>query len=119
MSEKVRIGIVGIGNMGSNHSKNILAHKVEHLELAAVCDIAPEKLAWAEKNLPGVPRFSDYKEMIASGLLDAVLIATPHYLHPEIAKAGFAAGLHVLTEKPAGVYTKQVKEMNEAAPKSG
>ena len=77
MSEKVRIGIVGIGNMGSNHSKNILAHKVEHLELAAVCDIAPEKLAWAEKNLPGVSRFSDYKEMIASGLLDAVLIATP------------------------------------------
>ncbi len=119
MSEKVRIGIVGIGNMGSNHSKNILAHKVEHLELAAVCDIAPEKLAWAEKNLPGVPRFSDYKEMIASGLLDAVLIATPHYLHPEIAKAGFAAGLHVLTEKPAGVYTKQVEEMNEAARESG
>lgn len=119
MSEKVRIGIVGIGNMGSNHSKNILAHQVEHLELAAVCDIAPEKLDWAEKNLPGVPRFSDYKEMIASGLLDAVLIATPHYLHPEIAKAGFAAGLHVLTEKPAGVYTKQVEEMNEAAQKSG
>lgn len=76
MSEKVRIGIIGIGNMGSAHSKNIFAQKIKNLELAAVCDIAPEKLDWAEKNLPGVPRFSDYKEMIASGLLDAILIAT-------------------------------------------
>ncbi len=49
----------------------------------------------------------------------AVLIATPHYDHPSLAIRAFAKGLHVLIEKPAGVYTKQVREMNEAAAKSG
>lgn len=116
---KVRIGIVGIGNMGSAHAKSILDGNVPRLELGAVCDIAPEKLDWAKNNLPGVPTFSDYKELIASGLVDAVLVATPHYIHSPIAIAAFQAGLHVLTEKPAGVYTKQVEEMNEAAKKSG
>ena len=53
--------------------------------------------------------------MFASGLIDAVLIATPHYLHPTIAIDGFSSGLHVLTEKPAGVYTNQVQQMNDAA----
>lgn len=112
---EVRIGIVGIGNMGSAHAKSILAGNVARLTLGAVCDIAPEKLSWASENLPGVPQFSDYHEMFASGLIDAVLIATPHYLHPTIAIDGFAAGLHVLTEKPAGVYTNQVQQMNDAA----
>ena len=120
MSEQaVRIGIVGIGNMGSAHAKSILSHNVKGLELAAVCDIAPEKLDWAEQNLPGVPRYTDYREMIDSGLLDAVIVATPHYIHPEIAIYGFRHNLHVLTEKPAGVYTQQVEEMNEVAKASG
>ena len=56
--------------------------------------------------------------MIASGLVDTILIATPHYLHPVIAIYGFEQGMNVLTEKPAGVYTKHVKEMNEVAKKS-
>ena len=116
---KVRIGIVGIGNMGSAHAKSILDGNVPRLELGAVCDIAPEKLDWAKNNLPGVPTFSDYKELIVSGRVDAVLVATPHYIHSPIAIAAFQAGLHVSTEKPAGVYTKQVEEMNEAAKKSG
>lgn len=120
MSEQVvRIGIVGIGNMGSAHAKSILSRNVKGLELAAVCDIAPEKLDWAEQNLPGVPRYTDYREMIDSGLLDAVIVATPHYIHPEIAIYGFRHNLHVLTEKPAGVYTQQVEEMNEVAKASG
>ena len=118
MLDTVRIGIVGIGNMGSAHAKSIFAGNVKNLVLGAVCDIAPEKLAWARENLPDVPCFSDYHEMLASGLIDAVLIATPLYIHSEIAIAGFKAGLHVLTEKPAGVYTKQVEEMNAAAEKS-
>ncbi len=117
--EKVRIGIVGIGNMGSAHAKSILEGNIRNLELAAICDIAPEKREWAKKNLPGVPTFGDYHEMIDSGLLDAVLVATPHYFHPEIAIYGFRKGLNVLTEKPAGVYTKQVEKMNEAAGQSG
>lgn len=120
MSENVvRVGIVGIGNMGSAHAKSIFAGNIKEMELAAVCDIAPEKLEWAEKNLPGVPRYADYREMIQSGLLDAVIVAVPHYIHPDVAICGFAAGLHVMTEKPAGVYTQQVEEMNEAARASG
>ena len=83
MLDTVRIGIVGIGNMGSAHAKSIFAGNVKDLVLGAVCDIAPEKLAWARENLPDVPCFSDYHEMLASGLIDAVLIATPHYIHSE------------------------------------
>ena len=117
--EQVRLGIVGIGNMGSAHAKSIFSGNIQNLKLAAVCDNAPEKLEWAKENVPGTPVFTDYKEMIDSGLLDAVIIATPHYLHPVIAVYGFGKGLNVLTEKPAGVYTAQVEEMNEAAKKSG
>lgn len=117
--EKVRVGIIGIGNMGSSHSQNIAQGKVPGLELAAVCDIDPKKLDWASKNLPqSVKKFDDAEKMIKSGLLDAVIVATPHYLHPPLAIMGFQNGLHVLIEKPAGVYTKQVREMNEAAAKS-
>lgn len=118
LNQKVRIGIVGIGNMGSTHSKNIIENKVDNLELAAVCDNSSQKQEWIAENLKGVKSFTDYKEMIDSGLIDAVLIATPHYLHPDIAIYAFEKGLHVMSEKPAGVYTKQVIEMNEAAKKT-
>ena len=110
MSETVKIGIVGIGNMGSAHAKSILAGNIQGMELAAVCDIAESKRLWAAENLPDVPCFIDYKEMIDSGLCTAILVATPHYLHSPIAIYGFEKGMHVLSEKPAGVYTKQVEE---------
>lgn len=116
---EIRMGVIGVGNMGSAHSKNILEGKVPGMKLAAVADIAPQKLEWAEKNLPGVPRFSTADELIASGLCDAIIVATPHYFHPTIAISGFEAGLHVLIEKPAGVYTSAVRKMNDAAKKSG
>ena len=66
MSETVKIGIVGIGNMGSAHAKSILAGNIQGMELAAVCDIAESKRLWAAENLPDVPCFIDYKEMIDS-----------------------------------------------------
>lgn len=81
MSETVKIGIIGIGNMGSAHAKSILAGNIQGMELAAVCDIAESKRLWAAENLPDVPCFIDYKEMIDSGLCTAILVATPHYLH--------------------------------------
>ncbi|MHC4252408.1 MAG: Gfo/Idh/MocA family protein [Planctomycetota bacterium] len=116
----VRIGIVGIGGMGSHHAKYLIKGEVPGSELTAVCDTDPERLEWAAKELPeGVKRFDDSSALIDSGEVDAVMIATPHYDHPPIAIAAFARGLHVLSEKPAGVYTKQVREMNEAAGKSG
>ncbi len=116
----VRIGIVGIGGMGSFHAKSLVKGEVPGAELVAVADTSPGRLEWAAKELPeGVKRFDNSQALIDSGEVDAVIIATPHYDHPPIAIAAFAKGLHVLSEKPAGVYTKQVREMNRAAEKSG
>lgn len=116
----VRIGIIGIGNMGSAHALNIYQGKVEGLELTAVCDIDESRLEWATQTLGSqITLFNDYNQLIKSGLVDAILIGTPHILHPSIAIDGFAAGLHVLTEKPAGIDTLHVRKMNEAAKKSG
>lgn len=117
MSETVKVGIVGIGNMGSAHAKSIFSGNIKGMELAAVCDIAESKRLWADENLPGVPCYEDYKEMIDSGVCDTVIVATPHYFHSPIAIYAFEKGKNVLTEKPAGVYTKQVEEMNAAAKK--
>jgi predicted dehydrogenase len=115
--KKVRFGIVGIGKQGTFYCK--LFKKAKSLlagaELAAVCDISPERRKFAEERLRGVAVFDDYNKMFASGLIDAVMIETPHYFHPEIAEAAFKAGLNVLCDKPAGVYTAQVKKMNEEA----
>ena len=117
--EQVRLGIIGIGGMGSGHAANIAEGKVPKMCLTAVADIRESRLDWAKDNLPDtVQRFSDGREMIDSGVCDAVLIATPHYLHPEFAKYGLTHGVHVISEKPAGVYTKQVREVNEVAAKS-
>ncbi|MFW5986383.1 MAG: Gfo/Idh/MocA family protein [Halanaerobiales bacterium] len=117
--DKVRIGIIGIGNMGSSHARNIINGKVEGGELAAVCDTNPERLEWASRELgEGVRRYDNTDDFFADDGLDAVIIATPHYDHPPLAMRGFGNDLHVLIEKPAGVYTRQVREMNEAAEKS-
>ncbi len=116
--EKIRLGIVGLGNMGSGHFYNVFGGKCSSVEITAVCDINPEKLEKA-KDYPTVARFIDYNEMLDSGLVDAVLIAVPHYDHPTIAIECFKRKIHVLTEKPAGVYARQVREMNEASEKAG
>lgn len=116
---KVKIGIIGYGNMGSGHVKNLMEGKVPQMELAAVCDIDPERRQALNESYPSVPVFETAEELYKSGLCDTVLIAVPHYDHPPLAIRAFEAGLNVITEKPAGVYTKQVLEMNEAAKKSG
>jgi len=116
--DKVRFGIIGIGNMGSNHSERILRGEVENGVLAAICDRNPKRLEWADEKLPGVPQFTDATEMMKSGLIDAIIIAVPHYDHPRLAMEAFDNGLHVMCEKPAGVYTKQAREMNDAAAKT-
>ena len=117
------MGIIGIGNMGSLHVQDLAENKVPNCLVTAVCDINPERLTWAKdwcKNYnPDLKTFEDYKEMFADGCIDAVLIATPHYLHPTIGIDAFNAGIHVLSEKPAGVYTKQVEEIMDVARKSG
>lgn len=116
--KEVRIGIIGIGNMGSSHAERIVNGEIEGLHLAAVADLKEERRKWAGKNLPEYVRiYENETRLMEDSDLDAVLIAVPHYAHPIIAQAAFRKGLHVVCEKPAGVYTKQVREMNEEAEK--
>lgn len=118
--EQVKIGIIGVGNMGSDHSKRIVNGDVPELKLVAVADRSQARRDWAKENLPeDVKIFNEGDELIDSGVCDAVLIAVPHYQHPTLAVRAFEKGLHVMCEKPAGVYTLAVREMNEAAKKSG
>ena len=116
--DQVRVGIIGIGNMGSGHVKTITSGEIDGMVLAAVADINPDRLKWAEANYPDVARFETGSALMDSGLVDAVIIATPHYFHPPYVIEALNKHLHVLSEKPAGVYTKAVREMNEVAKKS-
>ncbi len=117
--KEVRFGVVGIGNMGSSHAKNIYDSKIDGAVLHAVCDIDSEKRNWAESALPGVRVYENYSDLLSDNDIDAVVIATPHYLHPVIAIEAFENKHNVLSEKPAGVYVQKVEEMNRAAEKSG
>ena len=110
---KVRLGIVGVGNMGRGHINNYAEGQLPEIEITAVADIDPSKFAFAQEKIPGVKCYNTATEMLNSGDCDAVLIATPHYFHPPMAKEAMQAGLHVMSEKPAGVYTKDVRELIE------
>lgn len=115
---ELKVGIIGIGNMGSTHAKSIYEGNINRLKLVAVCDIDQNKLKLAKEQFPSVLTYEDFNELLNSKEVDAVIIATPHFLHTEIAIKAFEAGLHVLTEKPAGVRASDVLKMNAAAEKS-
>ena len=119
--EKIRFGIIGLGNQGSSYMFNIFdAGLVENGVVTAVCDINPVKIENIKNGTKNkeVVYFDNYIEMLDRGLCDAILVETPHYQHPEIVMECLKRDIHVICEKPAGVYTKQVREMNEAAKKS-
>jgi predicted dehydrogenase len=117
---KVKLGIIGIGNIGTTHAKIIIENKAPEIILTAVADRSPQRRAWAAQTLGnGFPVYEEGSDLIRDGNVDAVLIAVPHYQHPTLCIEAFKAGLHVLCEKPVGVYTKEVRQMNEAAEKSG
>ena len=125
--EKVRLGIIGVGNMGTAHLNNIMARKCPEIEVTAVADIDPARLdnaraivdkARVERpEIPEIATFTDAMELISSGQVDAILVAVPHYDHPRYCIAGLQAGLHVMSEKPAGVYAEQVRELIAEADK--
>lgn len=118
--DNVRIGVIGLGNMGSAHVGYLSNGDVPDAELTAICDADAGQLARGRQAAgERVAVFEQPDALFASGLVDAVVIATPHYLHPPLAIQAFEHGLHVMSEKPAGVYTKQVRAMNVAAEKSG
>ena len=110
--DKVRIGVVGVGSMGSLHAKNMA--KVPEAQLTCVCDIDEGALT-ASTAATGVPGYRDHRELIASGLADAVIVATPHWVHPEIAVNAMEAGLHVLSEKPIASSVSGADLMVKAA----
>ena len=117
--EKVRFGIVGCGNMGTGHAKNFREGKIENGVLTAVCDTNPKKLTpFKERFGDSIQCFDTAEEMFKSGLCDCVMICTPHYSHPELAIMALDYNLNCIVEKPAGVYTLQVKEMLARAEKS-
>lgn len=123
--EKIRFGLIGIGAQGGAYA-GFLTGKggfpgmpapqcPPHGTLGALCDIDPEKERLCKERYPEIPFYKDWKEMVTSGDVDAVITTVPHYMHTEIAIYCLEHGMNVLVEKPAGVYAKSVREMNECA----
>lgn len=118
--EKIRLGIIGIGNMGSEHCRLILSGQTPEIALTCVADPRQDRRDWAQQTLPaGTGIYADGMSLIRAHACDAVLIATPHELHPPLAEAALRAGMHVLSEKPAGVYTAQLHPVIAAAQETG
>lgn len=117
--DNIRLGIIGVGNMGSGHLRNVAEGKCPKVEVTAVADTNSERLDSALKIQPSVVCFDSAETLLDSGLVDAALIAVPHYGHPVYAIECFNRGIHALIEKPAGVTARSVRKMNEAAERSG
>ena len=116
MSEKnVRLGIIGFGAQGGMYAGLLADGKIAGMTLGAIADTDPAKRDAAAEKHAGTPFYDDYVAMLDSGDVDAVVTTVPHYLHPEMTITAIGKGIHTLTEKPAGVYTKQVEEMNAFA----
>lgn len=107
IEKTVRLGIIGLGNMGQNHAAKILAGEVPGLTLAAVADVDSQRLS----KYPDAEHFGDGLDLIQSGAVDAVLIATPHYSHTTLGKAALEAGIHTLVEKPISVHKQDCEEL--------
>lgn len=118
MNNTIRVGIIGIGNMGTAHAVCLQKGAVDGLSLGAVCDCDPQKRAICVEKFPNVPFFGDWQALITSQTVDAVIIATPHRLHARIAQAALEAGLHVMCEKPVDITVSAARRLNEAATKS-
>ena len=93
--DDVRIGIVGLGNMGTLTADFIYAGDVEHCVIGAICDIREERILYAKKHFTHLSEdcfYKDFRKMIAEAMIDAVYIAVPHYLHQPVATEAFAHG---------------------------
>ena len=108
--DNVRLGIVGLGNMGKAHLGNIRAGKVAGLRVTALC----ESVGTLPPLQSGEHPFSDVNEMIHSGKIDAILICTPHFSHTTIGIEALKSGLHVLVEKPISVHKADCERLIEA-----
>jgi len=118
MEKTVKVAIIGIGNMGTAHATALRDGKVSGAELKAVCDIDDSRLEFCQKSFPDAITFNDWKALIDSNSVDAVIIAVPHNMHSEIAEYALNKGLNVLVEKPVDISVSKAKSLNEAAEKS-
>src|SRR5262245_31522911 len=117
MSRKVRVGLIGCGNIGKTHARAL--ETLEEADFVATCD-ADEGRAESLAALHGVPEvFSDVGELFRSGLVEAVCVCTPHPSHGAVVVAAAEAGIHVLCEKPLTVDIGEANRMVEAADKAG
>lgn len=113
--KKLSYGIIGVGTQGKAYAGFLNEGKVANAEIGALCDIDPKVEEFCKETYPAIPYYGDYKELVDSGKVDAIITTVPHYLHPEMAIYAIEKGVNALVEKPAGVYTKQVAEMNKVA----
>ena len=119
--EKVRVGIIGLGNQGTHYVAGLFnPGKIPNGVITALCDNNPAKIEAMKARTVGqdIKYFDNYVDLLDSGLCDMVMVVVPHYFHPEMVMEALKRGIHVICDKPAGVYTKQVKEMNECAKQS-
>lgn len=105
--DRVRLGIIGLGNMGQSHARYLLEGKIRRCALTAVADAVPERLT----AFPNLKTFARSEDLIRSGAVDAVLIATPHYSHTTIGIDALQQGLHVLVEKPISVHKADAERL--------
>ena len=119
--KQIRYGIIGVGNIGTTHLRTFMTGEVPDAVVTAIADTNPAKLEAARTDWPTAD-FAVYasgEELIERAAVDAVVVAVPHFLHPPLCMAAMKKGLGVVCEKPAGVYTAQVKEMNATADATG
>jgi predicted dehydrogenase len=114
-SGSIRIGVVGLGNIAQQHIKNVLEGHVRHAKLTAICSRSESDY----RRSLDVAHFTDYRELIASGLCDAVVVATPTYSHLDVGAAVLDAGLHLMMEKPMGLSIAEGEELVARANRSG
>ena len=118
--DTIRMGVIGLGNMGSEHCRNLVAGKCPEIRLAAVADLRPDRRAWAAEQLPaGTEIYDSGEELICRTDCEAVLIAAPHPLHADLAIRAMEAGKHVLCEKPIAVSVGEARRMAEASERTG
>lgn len=115
----VKVGIIGIGNMGSAHLRMITGGNIPDMTVTAVCDIDTKKLNSARNTYPALRVFEDYTDLLKNSDTNAVIIAVPHPLHAEIAIEAFKYGKHVLVEKPLDITVSAAEDLCAAAEKSG
>ena len=106
----IRIGVIGVGRQGSKYASYLSNNKIKGACLSAVCDVDKSRFSIV-KSIPECKCFTNYKELLSSRIVDAVIIDTPHYLHPVIALEAVRLGIHVLSDKPLGVDALTVKKI--------